>query len=170
MLKTKSTSTKKTEKQSLVIKRILNASPAIVFKAWTEPKQVMQWFSPKGFTTPHCTIDLRVGGVCHLCMRSPQGVYFWSKGIFREIIEPHLIVRTDCFSDENGNIVPAKEYGMKDWPDETIVTVNFVEYAGKTKLTVKHAPVPQSPERDMCEQGWNECLDKLADYLRKGKI
>jgi uncharacterized protein YndB with AHSA1/START domain len=170
MIKTKSKSTKKTEKQSLMITRILNAKPAIVFKAWTKPKKVMRWFSPKGFTTPHCTIDLRAGGICHLCMLSPEGRYFWSTGIFREIIEPHRIVRTDSFSDENGNIISPKEYGLKDWPDETIVTVNLAEYAGRTKLTVQHWPVPLGPERDMCEQGWNQCLDKLADFLRKERI
>ena len=60
------------------------------------------------FTTPYCSIDLRVGGVCRLCMRSPEGKDFWSKGVFREIIEPHLIVCTDTFSDEKGNIVSPK--------------------------------------------------------------
>jgi uncharacterized protein YndB with AHSA1/START domain len=103
-------------------------------------------------------------------MLSPEGRYFWSKGIFSKIIEPHRIVRTDSFSDENGNIISPKEYGLKYWPDETIVTVNFTDYAGITKLTVQHWPVPPGKEHDMCEQGWNECLDKLADYLRKGKI
>jgi uncharacterized protein YndB with AHSA1/START domain len=170
MIKTKNKSTEQTQKQTIMITRILNASPSTVFRAWTEPKQVMRWFSPKGFTTPHCTIDLRVGGICHLCMRSPEGQYFWSKGIFREIIEPHHIVRTDCFSDENGNIVPPKEYGLKNWPDETIVTVNFIDYAGRTKLEVRHGPVPSGSERDMCEQGWNQCIDKLFDYLRKVQL
>jgi uncharacterized protein YndB with AHSA1/START domain len=162
---TKKVSAEQTTENSIAIIRVFDTPPNIVFKSWTDPECVKQWFSPKSFTTPYCSIDLRVGGECLLCMRSAEGKDYWSKGVFREIIEPKLIIRTDTFSDEKGNIVSPKQYGMNNWPDETIVQVNFADYAGRTKLTIQHYPIEPGEERDMCRQGWNECLDKLADYL-----
>jgi uncharacterized protein YndB with AHSA1/START domain len=162
-------SDKQTLEHSIVITRDFDAPPALVFKCWTEPDRIKQWFSPKGFTTPHCTSDLRVGGECIVCMRSPEGKEFWSKGIYREIIEPYRIVRTDEFCDEKGNHVSPEKYGMPNWPDETTVTANFTEQAGRTRIKIQHSPVKPSKERDMCQQGWNECLDKLDEYLKKEK-
>ena len=48
--------------QELIIERIFDAPRALVWEAWTDPEQVQRWWGPQGFTTPFCTIDLRVGG------------------------------------------------------------------------------------------------------------
>jgi len=122
-----------------------------------------------GFTTPVCKIDLRPGGVFHNCMRSPEGRDFWSKGVYREIVEPERIVCTDFFSDAEGNLVKPTQYGMSpDWPAEALVTVTFAEHEGKTTFTLHHA-VGSAPasERDQCQAGWTESLDRLAGYLAK---
>lgn len=158
------------KEQELVIDRIYDAPRELVFKAWTEPERVKRWWGPKGFTTPVSEIDLRPGGVCFSCMRSPEGKDYWSKGVFREIVEPERIVCTDSFADEKGNIVSPEAYGMSsDWPEEALVTATFEEHAGKTEVTVRYAPVLPGPERDMCRQGWNEMLDKLEDYLENAQ-
>jgi len=154
----------------ILITRILNAPPELVFKEWTEPERLKLWWGPKGFTMPHCNIDLRPGGTFHYCMRSPEGRDFWGKSTFREISEPQLLVLTDSFADEKGNIVPATYYGMsQDWPRETLITLAFTaEKEGKTRLILRHilTAVPAT-ERDMCKQGWNESLDKLEKALAK---
>ncbi len=54
-----------------------------------------------------------------------------------------------------------------DWPTEALITVILTEHAGKTRLMLQHSPIKPSKERDMCHQGWNETLDKLADYLSR---
>jgi uncharacterized protein YndB with AHSA1/START domain len=53
-----------------------------------------------------------------------------------------------------------------DWPQEALVTVTFGEHDGRTKLTLRHA-VGSAPasERDLCQAGWSESLDRLAGYL-----
>lgn len=167
MASTKTHPARQVADQTLVITRLFDAPRELVFKAWTQPQRAMQWWSPKDFTSPFCTIDLRVGGACRHCMRSPDGKDYWSKGVYREIVEPHRIVCTDSFCDDKGNFVSPREYGFSDWPDETLITATFDEQAGKTNLTLQHSPVPKSKETEMCRQGWNECLDKLADYLAK---
>jgi len=63
----------KTAVQELVMERILDAPRERVWKAGTDPEQMMRWWGPERFTAPVCKIDLRVGGKYHFCMRSPEG-------------------------------------------------------------------------------------------------
>ena len=53
----------------LVIKRVFNAPRTLVFKAWTDPKQLVQWWGPKDFTNPVCEVDVRSGGTMSIHMR-----------------------------------------------------------------------------------------------------
>ncbi len=162
-------SSKKEQVEQVLITRVFDAPRDLVFKEWTECERLMRWWGPKGFTTPFCKIDLRPEGVFHNCMRSLEGREYCGKGVYREIIEPERIIFTDFFVDEEGNPVPATHYGMSpDWPQETLVTVTFAEHKGKTKITLQHSlgSVPAS-ERDLCQQGWSESLDKLAGDLAK---
>jgi uncharacterized protein YndB with AHSA1/START domain len=59
------------ESRELILTRIIDAPREAVFKAWTDPKLVKQWWAPRPWTTPHAEIDLRPGGVCRTVMRSP---------------------------------------------------------------------------------------------------
>jgi uncharacterized protein YndB with AHSA1/START domain len=153
--------------QALVIERIFDAPRELVWKAWTDPEHFMRWWGPKGFTTPFCKIDLRVGGKYLNCMRSPEGQDFWSTGVYREIVEPERIVCTDSFADAEGNVVPATHYGMSaDIPLEMLVTVTFEELEGsKTRMTLRHVGLPEGEMKDLTGAGWNESFDKLAEYL-----
>lgn len=162
-------SSQEEQTQQVVITRVLDAPRDVVFKAWTDCERLMGWWGPNDFTTPFCKIDLRPGGVFRNCMRSPDGRDYCGTGVYREVVEPERIVFTDSFADEQGNPVPATYYGMSpSWPMEMLVTVTFAEHEGKTKLTLRHdlGSVPIS-ERDMCQQGWSESLDKLAGALAK---
>ena len=151
--------------QELIIERTFDAPRALVWEAWTDPEQVQRWWGPRGFTTPFCKIDLRVGGTWLNCMRSPEGQDYWSTGVYRDIVPPERLVCTDSFADEKGNIVPATHYGMSpDFPLEMLVTVTFEEDEGKTRLTLKHAGLPPG-DRDDCRAGWSSSFDKLAELL-----
>ncbi|MGB9929088.1 MAG: SRPBCC family protein [Methanosarcina sp.] len=161
-------SNQKTGDQELVITRVFDAPRNLVWKVWTEPEHVMEWWGPKGFTAPVIKTDFRVGGKSLLCMRSPEGEDYWSTGVYREIVEQEKIVTTDSFSDAQGNVVPASHYGMSgDWPLELLVTATFEEDKGKTKLTLRHEGFPDRENRDLAKAGWNESLDKFAEYLTK---
>jgi uncharacterized protein YndB with AHSA1/START domain len=157
--------------RELVITRIFDAPRELLWKAWTDPELVKRWWGPKGFTSPVSKIDLRVGGVYLNCMRSPDGQDYWSTGVYREIVELERIVCTDSFSDAEGNVIPASNYGMSgEWPLELLVTVTFEEYEGKTKMTLQHVGIPAGENRDLTEAGWNESFDKLAEYLEKVEV
>jgi uncharacterized protein YndB with AHSA1/START domain len=156
------------DQNTLVIERIFDAPRGLVWKAWTDPRQMMRWWGPKHFTVPVCKMDLRVGEKYLFCMRSPDGQDFWSTGVFREIVQPGRLVFTDSFADNKGNAVPASHYGMeKTYPMELMVTVTLEEYGnGKTRLTLRHAGNP-ADVIELTGASWNESFDKLVETLRK---
>jgi uncharacterized protein YndB with AHSA1/START domain len=161
--------TTKTDEGVLVIERVFDAPRELVWKAWTDPEMAMRWWGPKGFTAPSCQIDFRVGGKSLFAMQSPdynEGRPIWSTGVYKEIVPLERIVTTDCFADENGNVVPASHYGMTDdFPLEMLVTVTFEDLGGKTKMTLRHEGLPAGETLEGAGSGWNESFDKLAASL-----
>jgi uncharacterized protein YndB with AHSA1/START domain len=154
------------ERGRLFIQRIFAASRDRVWKAWTDPELIAQWWGPADFTAPVIKVELREGGRYLYAMRSPEGQDFWSTGEYREIVPMERLVFTDSFADAEGNVVPASTYGMSaDWPRELLVTVTFEEHGGGTKVTLREAGIPAGETLDMAEAGWNESLDKLARVL-----
>lgn len=155
----------KTSGRELVITRTFDAPRNIIWQAWTEPDRVKKWWGPRIFTAPVIKIDFRVGGEYLYCMRSPEGKDYWSKGTYREIVAPERIVLTDSFADEKGNTVAASYYGLSpDFALESLVTLVFEEYNGKTRFTLRYLGIPDG-DFENAKIGWNESLDKLAEYL-----
>ena len=157
----------KTALQELVIERIFDAPRERVWKAWTDPAQMLRWWGPEKFTAPVIKIDFRVGGKSLSCMRSPEGQDYWSTGTYREIVPLQKIVTTDSFADEKGNVVGADYYGMSpDFPRELLVTVTFEDLGGKTKQTLRHAGFPPGEHLENARSGWSTSFDKLARSLK----
>lgn len=149
------------------ITRIFDAPRELVWKLWSEPESIKKWWGPKDFTAPFCKIDFRIGGQYHFCMRSPEGKDYWSTGIYSEIVKPERIACTDSFADEQGNVVPASYYGMTgDFPLELQVILNFEDYEGRTRFSLRHIGIPAGQMIDLTTQGWNESLDKFAEVLK----
>src|SRR3984957_4200706 len=158
--------TKKTvnEKERMVITRVFDAPRALVWEAWTNPKYVMQWWGPKGFTAPVCKIDFRVGGKFLWCMKSPDGQVGWNGGEYHEIVPHEKIVYSMYFADARGNKIDPAELGIAD---ESIGhardVVIFEDFGnGQTKLTlIGNEPMEDAKNSGQLE-GWNETLDKVA--------
>ena len=98
------------EIERMVITRIFDAPRELVWKAWTDPKYVMQWWGPKGFTAPVCQMDFRVGGKFLCCMKTPDGQEFWNAGEYHEIVPLrkdrflHVLLRLEGKQDRAGAI------------------------------------------------------------------
>ena len=164
----KSDSSKQPAKEpTLTLTRIFDAPRDLVFKVWTDPKHIVNWWGPGGFTAPYATVDLRVGGALHYCMRGPDGKEYWSKGFFHEIIPPEKIVYTMFFSDKEGNMRTPADCGLgNDFPTEMLDTVTFETLSGnKTRLTLRRSTPLAISKRYMEDQGWNSSLDKFAAEL-----
>ena len=142
------------EDRELEITRLIDAPRPLVFRAWTEPEHLARWWGPKGFTTIACQMDIRVGGTYRYGMRSPDGVEYWKRGVYREIVEPERIVFTFAWEDADGN--PGHEL---------LTTVTFAEDGTKTRLTLRQAVFETTARRDDHEAGWTSCLGRFADYM-----
>ncbi len=154
-------------KQNILITRIFDAPLELVWRAWTDPEHFKRWWGPRDYTCPFCEMDFRVGGKYLNCMRSPEGKEYWGTGVFREIIPMERIVFTDCFADEQGNVVPATHYGMSsDFPLEMLVIVTFEGLNDRTKMTLEHLGIPTGPDSEGTNEGWSESFDKLAESLK----
>ena len=157
----------KSSEEELVVTRVFDAPPELVWKAWTEPEHIKQWWGPKVFTAPSITNDFRVGGNYLWGMQSPQfgeGQVFWVTGVYREIVTPERIVCSQSSADENGNVVSMGA----NFPLETMITVTFEDVGGKTRLTLRHAGMPLDTSGG-AQQGWNESFDKLVGVLEEAK-
>lgn len=152
-------------KATVVITRIVDAPRELVWKAWTDPAHVAQWWGPHEFTAPLCELDLRPGGAILIHMRGPKGSPFDMimpmKGMFHEIVAPERLVFTSsAFHDEAGK------------PQlEVLNTVTFEDYNGKTRLTlhavvVKSTPAVAGAIAGM-EQGWAQSLEKFGTYAEE---
>ena len=81
------TITRPTDRE-LLIERSFDAPRDLVWSAFTEPERLAHWWGPAGWTLPHCTLDLRVGGRWHYCMRGPGGEESWGLATYEEIDAP----------------------------------------------------------------------------------
>lgn len=158
--------TTKQKLAELTITRIFDAPRKLVWKMWTDPELIMRWWGPKEYSSPVCKIDFRIGGKYVFCMRPTEGRDIFSTGIYKKIDPFNQIVCTDCFADENGNVVPASHYGMTDdIPLELEITIKFEDFDGKTRMTLTHAGLPVGEQIEGANIGWNESFDKFEKVL-----
>ncbi len=152
------------ETERMVVTRIFDAPRALVWKAFTDPQYVMQWWGPKGFTAPVCKMDFRVGGKFLYCMRAPDGQEFWNAGEYREIVLHEKIVSSMYFADSQGNKVEAAHYGMDHTAiDDAYDVITFEDFGnGQTKLTFTGNETMEQAINSGQVEGWNQILDKAA--------
>lgn len=152
----------------LVLERVFGAPRALVFGAFTTPEHLRQWWAPRGWELPFCTVDLRPGGQWHYgmkCVDPAQGDFYgmesWGLGVYREIEAPARLVYTDYFSDAEANINP-------DLPS-TLVTLTFEAVQGGTRVTNRAAYTSEEALKTVMDmgmvQGVTETWDRLAEHL-----
>ena len=90
--------------RELALARIIDAPRENVYRCWTDPKLVTQWFAPKPWTTPRAEMDVRTGGSTLVVMASPDGHEFPNPGVFLEVI---LQVFIEIFPDIGAGIIGA---------------------------------------------------------------
>lgn len=151
--------TSNTADRELIITRLINASRELVWKAWTDPKHVMHWWGPNGFTNTIHEMNVKPGGVWRFMMHGPDGTDFPNKIIFNEVVKPERLVYTHSSEDEND-------------PNVFQTTVTFEDQNGKTNLIMR-AIFATAEERNRvvkeygAREGGNQTLTKLEQYLAK---
>jgi uncharacterized protein YndB with AHSA1/START domain len=155
------------ESERMVVTKVFDAPRELVWKAYTDPHYVMQWWGPKGFTAPVCKMDFRVGGKSLFCMKSPDGQEFWNAVEYQEIVPPEKIVSSMYFADAEGNKVEPEQVGIEHEAIEGAYDVTLFEDLGdgRTKLThIGNEPMESAKNSGQLE-GWNQILDKIAEVV-----
>ena len=161
------------DNKDFVISRVFDAPRDLVWKAFTEPERMKQWWGPKGFKVVAAKMDLRPGGSYHYGMKSPDGMTMWGKFIYREVVPNERLVLINSFSDEVGGIT--RHPMSPTWPLELLSVFTFEDApGGKTRFTIRWSTHNASAEErktfdtshDSMNQGWGGTLDQLAAYLK----
>ena len=137
---------------SLQVRRTFSAPREKVFRAWTDPKTLKEWFGPPGFKTTVADVDLRVGGKFRLTLEKPTGEVVTAFGTFREIRKSERVV---CTWNWDYNDI-----------GDTILTLEFNDAGGETELILTHERFQNTEQRDAHNVGWTACFDKLEEFLR----
>lgn len=146
-------------KHELSLSRLIDAPRAKVFRAWTEPELLAQWWGPQGMTTPECEMQLWVGGLFRTLMRTPDGTEYRHQGVFLDIRAPERIVFTDAFGP---GWVPSERAFMT-------AEITFAEEDGRTRYTARAwhwSEADRQAHEDMgFYRGWGESLDRLVELV-----
>ena len=148
-----------TADREIVLSRLLDAPRELVFAAWTDPKQVVQWWGPRGFTTTSHEMSVTPGGVWRFVMHGPDGRDYKNKIIFTEVVKPERLVYHHAGEDEHEDV-------------RFHVTVTFQAQGRKTLLTMRSL-FATAQERDEvitkygATEGGKQTLERLAAHVEK---
>src|SRR5215212_10423591 len=84
--------------RELVLTRLIDAPREKLYRAWTDPKLLTQWFAPKPWTTPRAELDVRPGGATLVVMADPEGNEFPYPGVYLEVVPNERLVMTDAYT------------------------------------------------------------------------
>jgi uncharacterized protein YndB with AHSA1/START domain len=147
--------------REIVVKHLFKARREVVFKAWTDPKLLAQWWAPHGFTIPLCEVEVRPGGKIRIDMRAPDGSVYPMTGNYQEVVVPERLV-----------FVTRPLNGKGEMMFEVLNTATFVEKGGRTEVTLHAVVLKTTGEADIhlqgMEAGWHQSLERLAT-LTEGK-
>ena len=150
-----------TSDRELVLTRIINATREKVFKAWTDPELLKQWFAPLPYTTPKAELDVRPGGSNLIVMRDAAGHDFPNRGVYLDVVENERLVFTDAYT---------KAWEPSAKPFMTVI-LTFEDEGGKTNYTARvlHWTVAdrETHEKMGFYQGWGQCTDQLEALAAK---
>jgi uncharacterized protein YndB with AHSA1/START domain len=152
----------------LVLERVVDVPPHLVWKAWTEPEHLVKWFTPKPWTTVDCEIDLRPGGLFRTVMRSPEGQNHENIGCDLDLVVNSRLVWTDMlgpgYRPRSGGLNESTSCGF-------FTAFLLFEPAGQgTRYTARllhRSAADRQRHEDMgFHEGWGTALDQLVAAVK----
>lgn len=143
-----------TDKPSLTLKRQMKASPARIFKAWTDPAKLVHWWGPHDTEegSVEAETDLRVGGAYRIRFKTTDGRQHDASGVYQEIVPNETLVMTWAWLEG----------------EQTLLTVTLRGEEGGTMLTLTHADLADGAAVASHNAGWNGAIDKLERFVTRG--
>ncbi len=162
-------------KRDVVVTRVFDALVEQVWKAWSDPKYVMRWWGPTGFTCPLAAMDFREGGVSLVCMRAPKefgGQDMYNTWTYKKIVPMQQIEFTLNFADKDGNKLDPANMGMEPGiPQDVLHVVTFKAVGNyRAEMTVTEYGYTSDQAHDLSKAGLEQCLDKMAAIFAKAQV
>ena len=151
----------------LVMERIVDVPPDLVWLAWTSPEHLKQWFCPRPWTTPVCEIDLRPGGKFRTVMRGPEGQEHDNTGCYLEVVAPSRLVWTGALE---AGFRPASTPDTSGvGPFTAIITIEPRGTGTKYTVTVMHKDLEgcQAHGKMGFHEGWGAAFEQLVAMVRE---
>ena len=146
--------------------RTVDVPRNLVWRAWTEPELLKQWFCPLPWKTIDCEIDLRPGGIFRTTMQSPEGQEFPNSGCYLEVIPNEKLVWTNALLPDFRPATPSPTCGdeQADFRFTAMIELMDVGRGTRYTATVIHADEAGSKQHAAMgfEQGWGIALDQLV--------
>jgi uncharacterized protein YndB with AHSA1/START domain len=143
--------------RELVLTRLIDAPPEALYRCWSEPSLLKQWFAPAPLTTPVAELDVRPGGSNLIVMRMPDGGEMPNHGVYLEVIPNQKLVFTDAY---------VRAWEPSPSPFMTVILTFEDAGAGQTRYTarVRHFTVEGRERHEQMgfHTGWGQCADQLA--------
>ena len=155
-----------------VIAREFDAPPEVLWRAWTDPAHVAQWWGPKGLTTRVEALDARPGGRYRFVMQLDR-VEYPMHGTFSEVVPPQRLVYTvdvsghppEWFAQVRQGLPPGHSGELGSF----LNTVTFEPRSGRTLVIVRmkfiSAAVRDAMNKLGMTSGWSSSLDRLGELL-----
>jgi uncharacterized protein YndB with AHSA1/START domain len=140
----------------LVLERTLQAPRMAIWRCWTEPALIEQWFCPKPWGATDVKADLRAGGASSMTMRGPSGEAFLNNGVYLEVVPGQRLVFTDAFTSAwqpSGKAFMVGEITLADAPGGGTHYKAVVRHWNATDL--------QQHVKMGFHQGWGIAADQL---------
>jgi uncharacterized protein YndB with AHSA1/START domain len=142
------------QKPSLALERAYPVSPEKIWRAWTDPEAVKQWWGPgAGEPVSVAELDVRVGGRFRIVFGGADGGAHECAGVYREVVPNRRLVFTWSWP----RTTPERE---------SLVTVAFRKAGSGTQLEFRHEELFDEKVRDDHKRGWSGVLDKLERFLQ----
>jgi uncharacterized protein YndB with AHSA1/START domain len=144
----------------LVLMRELSAPPDVLYRCWTTPAHLVQWFVPKPHKVVACTLDVRPGGACNTTFEV-EGNLHENNGVYLEVIPNEKLVFTDSYTA-----------GWKPAPEPFMTAIVTFEDlgGGRTRYTAvaRHRTAEAAKTHaDMgFFEGWGTVVDQLEAYAQ----
>lgn len=159
-----------TSELDLVLERIVDVSPELVFKAWTTPKHLMPWFCPKPYRTIECEIDLKPGGKFFAQMVDADGKKMpATPGCYLEIVPYRRLVWTSAL----GPGFRPHDAAAAPWFFTAVLTFEPHRSGGcKYTATAMHATKEHAAAHEKMgfTQGWGRVLEQLVEYVKTSSM
>ena len=143
----------RSDELTLELKRVFAAVPSVAFALFSDPRELMKWWGPEGFTIPSLDFEPRVGATYRIEMQPPEGDAFYLSGKFREVDPPTRLAYTFVWEDPVPDDV------------ETLVALSFRGLGESTEIALRQGPFKTEARRALHRDGWSDGFDKLERLI-----